>query len=358
MSEKPLVLGVTGATGAIGDTLVRHLATKPHIRVLALVRRQPRFAGPTIQTVFGDLFDQGALEKLIAESDVVLHLAARNPQMEPQDRKEQISFFATNSVGAANIAWLAQKHQKPVVFTSSVSVYELSGHTRGVFREEERLPSRLATRQWTEGAEAFFAQITTEWMAGRIRDPAQEISRFLENFPPPENESTYALSKFLGEPWIARMREGIVLRLSDVYGPGHESRGIIPSCLAALLRNEKVTIDFGPRELVSFIYMGDVLRALLAAATAYLLAVPPIINIASPASVPETVLADHLKQISAEGGFSSPISVKRRVTAENSRSFATDKMKHYLGLQEPVSLLEGLRKTLCYLQLSPEQRQR
>ena len=357
MTKIAPVLGITGATGAVGETLVRQLAEKPDIRVLALVRRQPRFAGSNIQTVFGDLFNKSALEELVARSDVIVHLAARNPRTEAEDRTDRVSFFGTNSLGAANIARLSRKYERRLVYSSSVAVYELSARVEGIFAEDEELPGRSETQRWIRLAEATIGRISTAWLEEEIHDPSEELVRFFKSSPPPDNEGIYALSKFLGEPWITPLQEGIVLRLSDVYGPGHESRGLIREYLQAMLCNDEVTIDFGPRELVSFVYMHDVLRALLRAATASLADAPKITNVALPSPVREDVLEDYLGQIIAEAGLSSPISIHRTLPPENSRSFATDNMKSYLGIQRPLSLLEGLRETLRYLQLPVEQRQ-
>ncbi len=356
MGEKALVLGVTGATGAIGKALVEFLATKPGIKILALVRRQARFAGGNTQTILGDLFDRAALGQLVSQSDVVIHLAARNPQAKEQDRKDQLSFFGTNSVGAMNVAALAVQHQKRLIHISSVAVYELSLRRFGTFDEQEQLPGRPETKEWVQKAEVFLAQVAAAWMKeGSRSDPRGELSQFLGSSPPPENERIYPLSKFLGEPQTGIVPEGVILRLSDVYGPGHESRGIVQGYLSALLGGEEMVIDFGLRGLVSFIYMRDVLETILAAATAAP-SIPRIINVASPVPVGEAGLKDCLKKIGREAGSHSAIRAGRTSPAEDFSSFDVEKMKQHLGLKEPMLLLEGLRQTLRYLQLTPERK--
>lgn len=346
MFEKPLVLGVTGATGMIGDALVRFLASKPSISILALVRRPSRFAGGNVETILGDLFNRAALEQLISRSDVLIHLAARNPQTEERDRKDQLLFFETNSLGAMNIARLSAQHQKRLVHVSSVAVYELSRRTSGTFDEQEQLPGRPETTEWVEKAQTFLAHLVAEWMKeGSTNVPSRELSKFLEGSFPPQNERIYSLSKFLGEPQIDLLQEGVVVRLSDVYGPGHKSRGIIQDCLSAFLGGKEVVIDFGLCGLVSFIHMRDVLQTLLTAVTTSS-DIPHVINVASPTSVSETSLEDCLKDIGSEAGVSSAIRVRRTTPAQQFRTFDVKKMKQYLGFEKPLSLPEGVRRTI------------
>lgn len=353
-SKKTLAVGVTGATGTIGQAFVSFLSQKPDVRVFALVRRHPHFAEASIRITFGDLFNRAALEQLVSQSDVIVHLAARNPRTDEQDRKEQVSFFATNCVGAMNVARLAAQHQKQFVQVSSVAVYELSKRTSGIFDEQEQLPGRSETREWAQKAETFFAQVATDWMKRPTNDLRLEIGRFLEGWPPPRNEGIYPLSKFLGEPQIETLPKGVILRLSDVYGPGRKPRGIIQDCLSALLGGKEVVINFGPRGLVSFIHMRDVLQALLAAMTTSS-GLPQVINVASPTSVSETSLEDCLKDIGSEAGVSSAIRVRRTTPAQQFRTFDVKKMKQYLGFEKPMSLPEGLRYTIHYLRHTPEQ---
>ncbi|MFQ5776681.1 MAG: NAD-dependent epimerase/dehydratase family protein [Terriglobia bacterium] len=354
MSKKIRTVGVTGATGTIGQAFVRFLVRRSDVRVLALVRRQPRLAEAKIRTTLGDLFNRAALEWLVSQSDVIVHLAARNPRTDEQDRKEQVSFFATNSAGAMNIARLAAQHRKQFVHVSSVAVYELSERTSGIFDEQEQLPGRSETRGWAQKAEAFFAQVATDWMKGSTNDLRPEIGQFLESWPPPQNEGIYPLSKFLGEPPIEMLPKGVILRLSDVYGPGRKPRGIIQDCLSALLGGGEVVIDFGPRGLVSFICIRDVLQVLLAAVTTSS-DIPQVINVASPISVSETSLEDFLKEIRSEAGFASAIRVRRTTPAQQFRTFDVTKMKQYWGFEEPMSLREGLRYTIHYLRHAPQQ---
>jgi len=66
-------VAVTGATGFIGRRLCARLGSeKRTIRALA---RTPQRAEPGIEWIAGDLADRAALERLVADAPVVVHLA-------------------------------------------------------------------------------------------------------------------------------------------------------------------------------------------------------------------------------------------------------------------------------------------
>ncbi len=70
---KPLTIAVTGATGFLGQHLLRHLNTAGH-SVRALTRR-PRADGPQLTWITGDLEDSDVLKSLVTDVDVVVHAA-------------------------------------------------------------------------------------------------------------------------------------------------------------------------------------------------------------------------------------------------------------------------------------------
>lgn len=118
---------VTGATGAIGNTLVRQLLDKGY-RVRVLVRR-PLTLGALpecVEVVFGDVNDSHALDRATTSSDVVYHLASilhiNNPStaMHHEIRR-------TNVEGTRHVVEACQSAGvRRLVFFSTVSVYGCS----------------------------------------------------------------------------------------------------------------------------------------------------------------------------------------------------------------------------------------
>ena len=104
---------------------------------------------------------------------------------------------------------------------------------------------------------------------------------FLESKPLPAAVPIYGLSKLLGEV-LARRNAGKVcaVRMSDVYGPGHESRGVVTDHLNALRANDHVVVDFDFRSSVYFVYIDDVSRLIAEVAGGFLQNsdVPEIVN--------------------------------------------------------------------------------
>lgn len=345
-------VAVTGATGCIGRMLIRHLSWKSSVRVLALIRRGSGGFERGVEVRRGDLFAREVLEALVADSDVVVHLAARNPTPATPDPRQAPKFFASNSWGTGAVAHLARAYEKPLVYTSTVTVYELGENGSALFEEGAPLPTRGNTRAWTERAFEGLGRIVDSWASGGVHNPGEAVGQFLRNDPPPP-ENLYGLSKFLGERWVTRTPKGLTLRLSDVYGPGHEARGILQEYLAGILEGTRVSVDFGPRARVSFVYLGDVLQALLRAAAGGGAPGASIINVAHPANVTPEHLRDELLRLGSPG----------TVTVEDvppplpgsTRPFATDEAERILGLQW-TPLAKGMRETLRYLRLPPAER--
>lgn len=350
-----LVIGVTGATGCIGRMLVRHLLRGLSVEVRALVRRGGIQHEPGVSILGGDLFAREPLESLVAGSDVVVHLAARNPTSPEKDRRHVAAFLATNSFGTGVVAHLAEAWGTPVVYTSSVAVYELGGGNSDPFEEDVPLPARHGTASWFQAALGSLTDTIEAWGNGEVEDVHSEVAGFLRETPMPESESIYGLSKLLGERWVAERARGLVLRLSDVYGPGHESRGLLQEYLERVLHGKRVTVDFGPRARVSFVYLGDVLRALLRAVALVRRQGTHVINVAYPTSVTPDQLRDAL--LSLDG--SPPVAVRappRTHLPGSGRPFTTERAERLLGMQW-TGLREGIHRTLRYLRTPPTERE-
>jgi nucleoside-diphosphate-sugar epimerase len=145
------VVLVTGASGEMGDTLVRHLAERGTFDVLALDVRpmDPELAGRCAATRVGDILDHHLLDRLQSEFEiaVVFHLAAllsTRAEFVPETAHE------VNVQGTLNLLRLALEeagsHGRPVkfLFPSSIAVYGLPDLAT------KRRAGKVAETEWTE----------------------------------------------------------------------------------------------------------------------------------------------------------------------------------------------------------------
>ncbi|MBP7798898.1 MAG: NAD-dependent epimerase/dehydratase family protein [Thermoanaerobaculaceae bacterium] len=207
-------VAVTGATGFIGVNLVEALV-RASLRPRALVRKMSRLPAelaPAVEPVVGDLHDPGALRELLRGAATVFHLAGlvRAPGEGAFDR--------ANRVGTASLV---------------EAVAEVAPGARLVHL------SSLAA-------------------AGPSPDPR---GRAPEDEPAPV--SAYGRSKLAGERAV-RQHPGpwVVVRPPAVYGP----RDIDILQFFRLAARGVVPIPAGER-FVTVVYVADVVRAVLAAAS-------------------------------------------------------------------------------------------
>jgi dihydroflavonol-4-reductase len=117
---------VTGGTGFVGAHVVRALLARGEmVRCLVRAGRDPaNLAGLPVETVEGDLLDLRSIERAVAGSERVYHVAAdyrlwtRNPE----------ELYRTNAGGTGNVlAAAAEAGVSRVVYTSSVGALGLTG---------------------------------------------------------------------------------------------------------------------------------------------------------------------------------------------------------------------------------------
>lgn len=233
---------VTGGTGFIGAHLCRSLSAAGNPP--AILTRTTRPAGEPVASAPGarsfaaDLLDRSALRRVVSEvrPDVVFHLAAR-VSARPDDPG---GFMRVNGEGTFNLleACAATRPAPRVVYASTMSVYPYEAPD--YLPVDEQHPVR----------------------------PADE----------------YGLSKLVGELscHYHASRAGLacaILRLAGVYGPG-KAKGLIHNCLEAALDGRTVALPRGEVRR-DFVYVGDVVDALLAAARLPASEEPAVFNIGS-----------------------------------------------------------------------------
>jgi UDP-glucose 4-epimerase len=220
---------VTGASGFVGGHLVARLAAEG-VTVTALDAAPPRAPLPAgVRELRLDLRDRAALAGAVAAArpDVVYHLAAQaSVAISMREPEIDIETNVLGTVGLARAAAAAGAHRFVFVSTGGALVGE---------------PAVLPVTEETAAAP----------------------------------ESVYGASKLAAERYLALLlRAGgpglSVVRPGNIYGPAqnpHGEAGVVAIFTARMLANEPVTIFGDGSQQRDYVYVDDVVEALLRAAT-------------------------------------------------------------------------------------------
>jgi UDP-glucose 4-epimerase len=101
---------------------------------------------------------------------------------------------------------------------------------------------------------------------GNLYRPLDRPAREDDPIDPVGRASTYLGSKALGDLWVRSVRGAsvAVLRPSAIYGPGM-GRGVLRTFVERMLDGEAVRVANGGRHRADFVWVGDVVSAVLAA---------------------------------------------------------------------------------------------
>lgn len=296
---------VTGGAGFLGSALANRLARDGHeVRVIDnLTAGDPARLIQSVLFTRGDVADIPRLWTLLQDIDCVYHLAARVSVPEsiqyPRDYNH-VNVGGTVSVMEA----MRDAGVKRVVLASSGAVY-----------------------------------------GNQARQPLTEDLT-------PDPDSPYAVSKFAAETYVRTIGtlwgiETVSLRIFNAYGPGQQLPAshapVIPRFLKAALSNASLVVFGDGNQTRDFVYVDDVVEALVAAATASGVD-RQVINVGSgrETSVNELVgaigqaLGKHLEPIYNPGQSGGV----KRMCADLTRA------RTLLGFTPVINLLEGLRLML------------
>jgi UDP-glucose 4-epimerase len=158
-----LTVAVTGPTGEIGISAVDALERSDQVaRIIGMARRpfDPAAHGWT-KTEYrqGDILDREAVEKLVADADVVVHLAYLI--MGSRDESRKINLAGTRNVFEATVA---APRPRRLVYTSSVAAYGY--HSENQVPLTEDTPTRGSAEhyysQQKAECEALLREVTAE----------------------------------------------------------------------------------------------------------------------------------------------------------------------------------------------------
>jgi UDP-glucose 4-epimerase len=212
---------ITGGAGFIGRHLISRLSREPGADIVVLdnLKRSAAPALSGIRFLQGDIRDGETVRSAMQGVDVVYHLAAQSNVMGAISDVQYS--FSTNVVGTFHVLAAAKEQQvKKLVFTSS----------REVYGEVTQLPVPESTRLAPKNA--------------------------------------YGASKVAGEEYCRVFaNDGLpvtILRLANVYGPGDKDR-VIPLFLDNAVAQQPLVL-YGGKQILDFVWIGDVVEALARAA--------------------------------------------------------------------------------------------
>lgn len=206
---------ITGATGAVGPSVVKAFLDAGYVvRVLTRRRLKPRQL-PRVEAVVGDLLDLP--REAMHEVDVVVHLAAllhiNAPPADMLPEYERVNIEGTRRLVSAAI----ENGVSRFVYSSTIAVYGPGD-------------------------------------AGRIIDEESPVSA----------TTPYAATKLAAEQIVLSSPIGVVLRLASIYGAG--IKGNYASLVRALRRRRYIPIGRGANRR-TLIHEDDAARAAVLAAT-------------------------------------------------------------------------------------------
>jgi UDP-glucose 4-epimerase len=308
---------ITGGAGMIGSTIADILAREAEVDIVVLdnfVRgRRANLAAAEatgkLEVIDGDIRDREAVAKATSGADVVFHEAAiRITQCvdEPRLALEVLVDGTYNVVEAATDAGVGK-----IVTASSASVYGLA----------EEFPTT-------------------------------------ERQHPYDNRTLYGAAKAFNEGLLRSFNDMVgldyvALRYFNVYGPRMDIFGVYTEVLVRWM--ERIAAGQPPlilgdgSQTMDFVYVDDVARANIAAATAPV--TDRVFNVASGTETSLRGLADAL--LRAMGSDLEPeFGPERKVNPVSRRLADTSAARDLLGFTAQVDLDEGLRRLVDWWQAS------
>lgn len=296
---------VSGGAGFIGSHLANQLHRRGHfVRVLDdMSSGEPRTLDTGINLTRGDVRDIPKLWSLLQGVDVVYHLAARASV--PASVLYPREYNDVNVGGTVSLLEACRDvGVDRVILASSATVYG--------DQAEQPVHEELATH------------------------PAVP----------------YAVSKVAAEQYlftIGRLSsfETVALRIFNAYGPGQQlppvHAPVIPQFIQQILGGGSVIVFGDGSQSRDFVYIDDVVEALIRAATAPHID-QQIINVGSGI---ETSVRDLIEQIAAVTGAKANVLYNSETSGGIARLVANlSKARHLLGYETSTDLPTGLRKLL------------
>ena len=311
---------VTGGAGLIGSTIVDQLTFSDDVEIFVydnFVRgRMANLAGAlergNVTVIEGDIRDVTALAKVMADIDIVYHMAAVRITLCAEDPRLALEVMADGTFNVLDAAVTANVDK--VLVASSASVYGLA----------DTFPTT-------------------------------------EDHHPYNNRTIYGATKVFTEGLLRSFNEMygldyVAMRYFNVYGPRMDIHGAYTEVLIRwmeLIEKGESPVIFGDGSMtMDFVYIDDIARATILAADSD--ATDVVVNVAGGT---ETSLLELVRALTKTmGGTVEPVCIDHKnITAVSRRLADTSKAKNLIGFQAEVELEEGLSRLVDWWRASRQQ---
>ncbi len=359
-SERPRYL-VTGGLGFIGKALVEALNREQDCSILVVDNLHVQVHGPDAsvpdlagdsEVVVADIRDRAALAEAFEtiEPTCVIHLAAETGTGQSQD--EIYRYCDVNVSGTANVIECIRDSRASVrrlVLPSSRAVYG-----EGLYLSPD-------------GQELVPAARSRDAMENGVFELFDESGQMLQPVPTHEKAdirpaSIYGSTKFMQEllvqqasvtdPW-----EPVIFRFQNVYGPGQSLKnpytGVLSIFCSQIIAGEKLNIYEDGQIVRDFVFVNDVIDAVLMACTPYSL--PGIYNVGGGEATTIKHVADILLEIMGSQVDAQYISGDFRVGDIRHAVADIEHITRSMGWKPSISLRHGLEQLAKDVRISLNQ---
>lgn len=292
---------LTGGAGFIGSRLADALCTANDVTVLdSLVAGERSRVPDAAEFLRADIRDEDALDDAIARTDTVFHEAAIVSVA--RSVEDPLESHAVNAESTLRVLEAARRHDARVVLASSAAIY---GHPASI--------------------------------------PVGEPD-------PKEPTSPYGLEKLTADHYARLYHdlyglETVALRYFNVYGPGQtggDYAGVITVFVEQALNDDPITVHGDGSQTRDFVFVDDVVRANLAAATTDVTG--EAFNVGTGDSITIRELAESIRDI-ADSNSDIVHTDPREGDVDHSEADVS-KARTHLDYEPTVSIREGLDRTI------------
>jgi UDP-glucose 4-epimerase len=305
---------VTGGAGLIGSTTIDLLLREHDPGRIVILDNMSRGAAANIeqalkdrrvQLVDGDIRDRALVDRLAAEADAIVHMAALRITACAAEPREA---FEVMCAGSYNVVEAAQKAGvQKVVAASTASIYGLA----------DTFPTTESHNPYNNRTWYGAMKVMLEGLLRSFND-------------------------MHGLPYVA-------FRYFNVYGPRMDIHGkyteVLIRWMERLEAGQPPLILGDGRQTMDFVYVEDIARANVLGLASDVS--DEVFNVASGTETSLNDLAAALSRVMGKG-VAPEYGPERKVNAVPRRLASTEKAERLLGFRAQVSLDEGLRRLVSW----------